>query len=393
MIRYIARSLGSNPKLKRSLKKLYYFVGSCIGKFKTKPSEKAWSVGEHFNISEDNFYGYYGGSPVRGDLIIFHRVIAEDEVEIVLGNLLTQKFTVVEAVTSFNLQQGAKLNWINENCFIYNHSFEGTLQAVICTINNGVDNLHVTKKVLSEPYNEVFSKGYLSISYSNLAYYGSEYGYEVNKFFQEPYIKYVTFEGTSEFILKPKDIIKHRHSEEANHVFNHLLPNKLGDKFIFIERFTVKGKRHDRLYLVSNCEDRFEVSILIKSGMVSHLTWTEDNNIFGYIRGDNGVEGYYKISLKGEKKLITAKYTDGHPVFFDENTVITDTYPDFFRKQSLYKLDINSLKASTLYSNFIPNAFQEEKRCDFHPKYSSEDKFIYFDNILNGKRQLCRIQI
>ena len=86
---------------------------------------------------------------------------------------------------------------------------------------------------------------------------------------------------------------------------------------------------------------------------------------------------------------------DGHPMFspFDKNIFITDTYPDKKGDQHLIMVDLknkNIIKISSLYS---PLRYRGQVRCDLHPRWDRNGKFICVDSSSRGKREMILFDV
>ena len=83
---------------------------------------------------------------------------------------------------------------------------------------------------------------------------------------------------------------------------------------------------------------------------------------------------------------------DGHPSFFPSgNMIITDTYPDKFREQSLITYDLNNNEIKTLSKFCVPFKFSGETRCDLHPRLSPNGTYVCVDNVHNNLRSMTVI--
>ncbi|MGS0676890.1 hypothetical protein [Shewanella sp. 125m-1] len=392
MLKAIARNITRFPKVKKTLKYLYYKIGGvCYGIFAN--NIKVWNIKHDLGIEGDTFFGYYGTSPVNNNMILFHRINKNGEVDVIIADLFTSKFKVVASVSSFNLQQGAKLNWVDENSFIFN-SYDSEKEVIIANLCRILDFQELTLVLsrYSYGYSEVFEQGFLSLSYSKITKEKSEYGYEHCKMKDESlYIKYISWGSEKALTIVAEDeLIPYRNSKENNHVLNHILVSPCKSKFVFIERYTVDGTRVDRLFYKSSING--DLKLILNTGMVSHLCW-QDDNLFGYFRDKNGRDGYHLLNLNSKTINCFDGLGDGHPVYINDSLILTDTYPDFFRRQKLLLLDVRNEKSETILEHYIPSRFQNKTRCDFHPRFDSVNGHVYFDSIVNGSRQLCRVDI
>ena len=84
--------------------------------------------------------------------------------------------------------------------------------------------------------------------------------------------------------------------------------------------------------------------------------------------------------------------SDGHPsVSPDGRLVVTDTYPNRNRMAILKVLndDFNIVIARV----FAPFKYDNDTRCDLHPRWSRDGKKIYFDSVFEGHRGLYAVPV
>ena len=91
-----------------------------------------------------------------------------------------------------------------------------------------------------------------------------------------------------------------------------------------------------------------------------------------------------------EDKLLVHEHPSYNP---NGQCFITDTYPDFKRKQHLYiyKDDKDELiEVASIYSNI---KYRNDCRCDFHPRWNHSGNKICFDGAQGKKRQVYIIDV
>ena len=71
--------------------------------------------------------------------------------------------------------------------------------------------------------------------------------------------------------------------------------------------------------------------------------------------------------------------------------VVTDTYPDRRRIQSLYVMTGKRVKR--IARVFSPFKYGGDTRCDLHPRWSKDGKQICFDASFGGKRSVCVVSV
>lgn len=176
------------------------------------------------------------------------------------------------------------------------------------------------------------------------------------------------------------------------HKVNHLMIKPNGKGFIFIHRWYKGKRRFDRLIY----SDFKTLRVLADDEMVSHMCWVDDNTVFGYLRHE-GKDGFYFININTGKFTLCQKMTelamgDGHPTVYRE-WIAFDTYPDKSRMQHLYLYNVKTSELFPLLELYHGLKYTGECRCDLHPRFSSDGKYVFFDTVYSGKRTLCYIDI
>ena len=86
--------------------------------------------------------------------------------------------------------------------------------------------------------------------------------------------------------------------------------------------------------------------MICSKGVISHCCWVNNNKILGYLESNLGL-GYQFYEIADDKfEMIDSnlnKYGDGHPTYF-KNYMLTDTYPNRSRNQSLLKYNFTTKK-------------------------------------------------
>lgn len=183
--------------------------------------------------------------------------------------------------------------------------------------------------------------------------------------------------------------------QEGYHKVNHIMLNPSADRFMFIHRWIVNGVTHHRLL---TCDIQGEnLYLLLDDGMVSHNNWRDDTSIISYSYAHSGGEAYYLLYDQTQKKEIIGKdilTVDGHPSYSpDRKYIITDTYPDFRRKQNLYLIRVLDGRVKKLGSIYASPRYRNEMRCDLHPRWNYNSEEICFDGAEKSKRQVYILKV
>ena len=75
-----------------------------------------------------------------------------------------------------------------------------------------------------------------------------------------------------------------------------------------------------------------------------------------------------------------------------EMYLFTDTYPDKYGIQRLFKVNLTVRTAETILENFHNKDFRGETRCDFHPRAVDEHS-VFVDAVSQGIRKLVYLQL
>jgi len=410
----VLKILDSYPYWKKIVRFVFVRVVYILNKpwYKKKTDYEVDEIGPS---DMESFFGYYDKYPENNNgYILCHlssiktstNPTSKKNIYIALfhkNNLNLPVFKI--PVSSYNWQQGSRLQWVTGDKFIYNDYDD--------RVNHYISKLVCakTKKIITTfkyPVQDVYKNEYfLTLNYDRLMALRPDYGYRNTKAYSGQDLEILTDDGV--FIVDMKSghgklmfslemICSVGHEEifiKAFHKINHLMISPDGEHFIMLHRYFVEGKRFGRLLLGSTKNHR--LSVLANYGMVSHYCWLDDCNVLAYLRGPDKIDGYYVISIDGTKferimnnSLISKG--DGHPTIIKDG-FIADTYPDHRRMQYLIKYSFKNNRVEDIAELYHGFKFSGESRCDLHPRYSDNIKKLYFDSVFSGKRRLCCINL
>jgi len=396
------------PFIKRIVKRMYQL---CMWSL----SPKILSEGNITRISPDDgmeyFFGYYDKSPWdatdRYMLSLrvkntYSSVAPNEPAEIVIFDTQNNNsFEVIGKTHSWNIQQGCMLQWLGPDFFdriIYNDFRDGEYCSVIY-------NLRLKQEiVISMPVYSVSSNGTfaLSLDFSRLHRLRPGYGYSnkedrnLGKCHNSPCIwKIDLANGDIKPLLKYSDFANFEPRTEmqnAEHKVNHIMLNPSGDRFMVLHRWINGSKRYTRLVTINS--DGTDMYNLSDDNMTSHCTWKNDTEILAFAHKNMEGNGYYL--MKDKSKDYERKWpeltSDGHPSYsHDGRMVVTDTYPDRTRMATVYRLgDKNVVKLARV---FAPFKYDNELRCDLHPRWNRSGNKVCIDSVFEGNRRLYSIEI
>lgn len=400
----IKNLLSSHPAIKKTVKRVYQRSMYAISK-KIKCDGDVNRVSP--NDDNDYFFGYYDKSPwdITGRYMLCMKakdtskeVAPHTKMEILLIDTENNnEASKIAETNSWNVQQGCMAQWLGpeyKDKIIYNDFRNGKYCSIIRNVFTKEEQ-EICMPVYSVSTDGDFA---LSLDFSRLHRLRPGYGYsnveDKTKSFNipdEPCIWYVDLKNNScKGILNYKDLYNFETRDEMNdsqHKVNHIMLNPSNNRFMVIHRWLNKGKKYSRL--VTCNIDGSDLYNLSDDNMVSHCFWKNDDEIIAYERKKKSGDGYFLMKDKTNEYQHLWKHiiADGHPSYSpDRKLVVSDTYPNKKRVCTLRVM--NEDEIITIARVFSPFKYDNNTRCDLHPRWSRDGKKICFDSVHEGRRRL-----
>lgn len=401
------------PIIKKSAKRIYQIASVVTSKDKIKSSGKIIKVSPDDGF--EYFYGYYDKSPwdITDRYMICMKVkqtyksVAPKEAGIVgiIDTMNDNSFKEIGISHSWNVQQGCMAQWMGPDYstrIIYNDYRDGNYCSIIYNIIEQKE-----EKVLSMPAYDVSSDGkfILSLDFSRLHRLRPGYGYsnkpEVTKDELCPNkgciwkVDVQTNQVTE--LFKYTDFAQFEPTESMNnaeHKVNHLMISPNGERFMVLHRWFQKGRKFTRLVTINI--DKTEMYNLSDDIFVSHCYWKNNEEILSFLRKQETGDHYYLMKDKTQEyKLFWPELnTDGHCSYSPNgNLIITDTYPNRKRIASVYLCTEEDNKSRLLARVYSPFKYDNNCRCDLHPRWNHLGDKICIDSVHEGKRGIYIIPI
>lgn len=405
----INQKLNQYPVIKKKIKRIYQRSIYIL-------SPKIKSEGDIFRLSPadqyEYFFGYYDKCPwdSSGRYVLCLRakdtwsnVAPKDPADIILIDTKKENSVHMIAKThSWNVQQGCMAQWLGpkfDREIIYNDYRDGKYCAVI------LDMLSGNERQLALPVYSVSQDGKtaLSLDFSRLHRLRPGYGYSniSDRTMQEsipdgPCIWSIDIRTNHiKPLLHYKDLTVFDPRPEmkgAVHKVNHLMFSPDGKRFMFLHRWILGSRKYSRLITCN--ADGTELFNLSDDDMVSHCFWKNDNEILAFENKRGYGAGYYLMQDRSNnfKRLWLELTGDGHPSYSpDGRLVVTDTYPNRARIADIKVMDGDDVK--TVARVFAPFKYDNDTRCDLHPRWNRNGRQICFDAVFEGHRGLYTVNI
>lgn len=410
--------LNKYPAVKKVIKRAYQLGCYAV-------SKKIKSEGNIVRVSPDDaeheyFFGYYDKSPWDATMRYMLCMRAKDTwsepdplgtADILLID--TQNGNAVRKIATthtWNVQQGCMAQWLGpdfKSHILYNDLRDGKYCSVILNIET------MEERVLPMSCYTVSADGKtaLSLDFSRLHSLRLGYGYaalpektkgvalpdvtavwrmdlesgEVNEF-----LKYTNFAG-----FEPRPEMQESGSV---HKVNHLMLSPNGKRFMVLYRWFCGQRKYTRLITCN--VDGTDMYVLSDDDMVSHCYWKNNEEIIAFENKHEGGTGYYlmKDKTKNYRRMWAHISNDGHPSFSptDKDTVVFDSYPDKKRIQDIKiakDTDVEGKEIKVVARVFSPFKYDNDTRCDLHPRWSPDGKQICFDGTFEGHRGLYVVKL
>lgn len=412
--------LNKFPAFKKVIKRAYQRTMYAI-------SPKIKSEGNIKRISPDDkeheyFFGYYDKSPWditdRYMLCLkanntWSDVSPREKADILLIDTEKnendrERVKKIAETRAWNVQQSCMLQWLGPDYssrVLYNDYRDGKYVSVIISIAT------MEERVIPAPVYSVSSDGKfaLTLDFSRLYNLRPGYGYynapektEGIALPDETAIWRVDLEtGEVLDLLKYTDFANFQPRPEmqetdAVHKVNHIMLSPNAKRFMVLYRWFIGERKYTRLITCN--VDGADMYVLSDDDMVSHCYWKYDDEIIAFENKKNGGPGYYLMKDKTQEYIhcwpeITG---DGHPSFSpDRSLVVTDTYPDRARVAYLKVMDadVGKNKVNVVAKVFAPFKYDNDTRCDLHPRWNHVGDKICFDSVFEGHRGLYMIDV
>ena len=365
----------------------------------------AYCVDERRKKRSHTFFGYYDVSPYnhKTDEVVYLRHIeGTDYCQVILSHLFKESEKVLAKTNSWNWQQGARLRWMPNNSreIIFNDFINGKYISRILNIDSGKE------RIINAPLYDISSDGRLglSIDFERLQAKRPGYGYSCNQHIEKKEclndegIDIVDIEtNTKKRIVtysQISDLPGCRSNDFDKNYLNHISFSPSGDKFLFFWLQEEKKVHLAKLIVFDINSEKF--TVLESTERSSHYVWENDDNII--CTAYYGIHDchYYRYTISTNSKELLCPdllNEDGHPSFIGKNIIITDTYPDRFGYQHVFKVNLDKRTKKEIGAFYSNCRIEGERRTDLHPRFSVNKQMLSIDINSNKLRKTCFIKI
>lgn len=414
--------LNKVPGIKKVIKRVYQRTMYAV-------SPKIKSEGNITRISPNDptheyFFGYYDKSPwdatdrymlcmrandtwsavspkERADILLIDTTLPESD---------KNRVKKIAETSSWNVQQACMLQWLGPDFnsrILFNDYRDGKYVSVIKEIETGIE------RVISAPVYTVSADGKtaLTLDFSRLYNLRPGYGYynvpektEGVKLPDATAVWKINLETAAvESLLTYKDFATFQprpemQEKEAIHKVNHLMISPNGKRCMVLYRWFVGQRKYTRL-VTFDVDDGKNMFVLSDDDMVSHCCWKNNSSILAFENKKSGGPGYYLMKDKTDKYIHCWPQlsNDGHPSYSPNGShIVIDTYPDRARVAEIKLMDGKDEKkreVNVAAKVFAPFKYDNDTRCDLHPRWNHKGDKICFDSVFEGHRGLYTVEV
>ncbi len=310
----------------------------------------------------------------------------------------TGMLTEIGETSAWNVQQGCMAQWLGPDYgtrIIYNDYRNGKYCSVIYNWDKRTE-----EKVLGRPIYDVAPNGEfaLSLDFSRLHRLRPGYGYANIYDCSEGVLcpdDYCVWKinidtGESVGLISYIDFNNFEHKDTmdgAEHKVNHIMISPDSKRFMILHRWLKNNIKKTRLLTIGI--DGCDWYNLSDDDYVSHCYWKDNTTILSFLRKKETGDHYYLLKDKSSnfRLLWEELRTDGHCSYsVDHSMVVTDTYPDRSRTSKVYLCVENGYKIlAKVFSSF---KYDNQCRCDLHPRWNRKGDAICFDSSHEGIRAI-----
>jgi hypothetical protein len=361
------------------------------------------------------FFGFHDKCPWSGDgsKLLAHRFPVDKNIDQVEAGAIEvgyfndrnyKNYNLIGSSKAWNWQQGSSLQWLGKTDKVVFNDFEHgeKVSKIYDTNENTYQSLPCHIMAVSGD-----GRYAITVSFERLGRGMPGYGYShhiESSHIDDPL---PNDEGLSVIDLRNKHIIKNlfnlsdiasieknKQPTESYHFFSHCLFSPSSQRFVFFHRLLKNNATMETRMFSSDLHGN---NIWKFPGRhFSHIAWADETRVLAFCKPPRKKLGFYIMEEFSDKSIEIgnrALTSDGHPqVSLNGKQILVDTYPDRRRNQSLKIYDIESETCRQLIRYRIPFKYRYARRCDFHPRWSRDNRLICFDSAHNNIRSLCVIQ-
>jgi len=373
------------------------------------------------NKKSPTFFGYHDKTPFSGDAskILAMSVTASDTRPESEGTAMKlgyfaknekgefeKRFIPFAETTTWCWQQGCMLQWHPSqpnSQVVFNALVDDAYGSVVFDIKQG-------KVVREYPY-PIYSVAptgtyAATLNFSRLGRLRPGYGYGL---LPDSTAKSLVPEDDGLFVFDLQsaerklvaslpELAKGAGEQGCQHYINHATFSPDGKQIAFFHLWVDSDFNRGMRFFLYNLETQ-ETLLMEGEKKVSHYCWISDEEILATVQADRKAPWEYctyrtkRVSHANNFGL--SLKTDGHPMRSPvvKELFVTDSRANRIREDNVVIFNKINCKKVTVARFFMPVAYRDQVRCDLHPRWDREGRYIVADIVSKGRRAMAVVNI
>jgi hypothetical protein len=366
----------------------------------------------------ETFAGYYDVSPISPDgcALLAHATSLRrrspgvgDNARIGWFDLASGAYHDAGETRLWNWQMGARLRWWQgepDKALAYN----GLLDArpALCLARAGGEPVQLFPRPLFDVSRD--QRTGVALNFGRLARCRPGYGYPAmaDPFADDPcpssdgIVIADLASGTSRLAFSLADFAELIDEPVAGafHYLNAASLSPAGSRFSVLHKYLPDAQNVHKWVVcaVVGSSDGSNLARVPLRGNPSHYWWIDEDRIV--YTGNSGVSSIYQIYDCRDRSVTpfsrAAPEIDGHPSCQSGRANplwVTDQYPDLYAEQALFLFRADDARPVELARFAADPRYQDEWRCDLHPRWSDDGGCVVIDSTHEGHRAIYAVTV
>jgi hypothetical protein len=362
------------------------------------------------------FFGYYGTCPwdrAGRRHLALHTDFADrlarpgEQARVVVIDADTGAATDIARTAAFNFQQGAMLHWIDVGLgeeALFNDWHDGRV------VSTAVDPATGRRRMLDGGVTDVCASRRLAVGLDfarlwhcrRIVGYANEARAPLDPMPRDDGLHLVDLvSGQRRLLLSLPDLVRGEASPWRDQDvqcawIDHAYFNRSGDALAVFVRVRQQDQRRTAVMLVD--VDRRSARLIVgPDERPAHMAWRDDDSFILACQRP-AFRGFHLFHRDGREPTPFAPASlpqDGHPSFApDGRRLVTDTLPQGERSlRQLLLLNLDTQERQELGPLASAEPFRGDVRCDLHPRWSRDGRWISIDSSHESRRMIYLIHV
>jgi hypothetical protein len=202
--------------------------------------------------------------------------------------------------------------------------------------------------------------------------------------------------GKTKMLVSLEKLALENGNPNDEHYINHPSFSPDGKKLVFFHIWLTEQKKRKIRFCYFDLQSN-SYQVLEQKKIVSHFCWINASQILASTKApdENMKLTIYDLEKENSEEIFDLPNGDTHPMRspINENLFILDSYPDKLRDQHLFLFDLQTKNLKKIASFYSPFKYRGQVRCDLHPRWDREGKYVVVDSARDDRRKMFLINV